>query len=197
MKDINPMLQHIIPSKVRRKILGFFFQHPNESYYLRAIVREVEEEVNAVKRELDILSDEKVLFKERRLNKIYYNLNKNYLFYDEFLRIFTKTGFLATQIYKNLPRIGKVKFIALSTKFAKNIPIKDDEIYILFVGIIVIPEVETIISQAEKTFGRPINYTVMTEEEFTFRKKNNDPFIWRFLKQPKIMLVGIEEELLK
>lgn len=191
------MLQHIIPSKARRKILGFFFQHPGESYYLRKIVREVNEEVNAVKRELDILSEEKVLFKEKRLNKIYYTLNKNYLFYDEFLRIFTKIGFLPSEIYKNLPKIGKVKFIALSTKFAKNIPIKDDEIYILFVGVIVIPEVEAIMSQAEKTFGRPINYTVMTEEEFIFRKKNNDPFIWRFLKQPKIMLVGVEEELLK
>lgn len=191
------MLAHIIPSKARRKILGFFYQHPNENYYLRKIVREVDEEVNAVKRELDILSEEKVLLKERRLNKIYYTLNKNYLFYDEFLRIFTKTGFLPTEIYKNLPKIGKVKFIALSTKFAKNMSIKDDEIYILFVGVIVIPEVELIMSQAEKTFGRPINYTVMTEEEFIFRKKNNDPFIWRFLKQPKIMLVGSEEELLK
>lgn len=191
------MLKNIIPSKTRRKILEFFFHHPNENYYLRRIVREVDEEVNAVKRELDNLSEEKLFLKERRLNKIYYRLNKNYLFYDEFLRIFTKTGFLPTQIYKNLPKIGKVKFIALSTKFAKNIAIKDDEIYILFVGVIVIPEVEAIISQAEKNFGRPINYTVMTEEEFIFRKKNNDPFIWRFLKPPKIMLVGTEEELLK
>ncbi len=191
------MLKNIIPSKTRRKILEFFFHHPNENYYLRSIVREVDEEVNAVKRELDNLSEEKLLLKERRLNKVYYSLNKNYLFYDEFLRIFTKTGFLPTQIYKNLPKIGKVKFIVLSTKFAKNLAIKDDEIYILFVGVIVIPEVEVIISQAEKNFGRPINYTVMTEEEFIFRKKNNDPFIWRFLKQPKIMLVGIEEELLK
>ena len=37
----------------------------------------------------------------------------------------------------------------------------------------------------------------MSEEEFLFRKKNNDQFVWRFLKQPKIMLVGLEEELLK
>ena len=191
------MLQHIIPSKTRRKILEFFFHHPGHSFYLRNIVREVNEEVNAVKRELDILTEEKLLLKEKRLNKVYFSLNKNYLFYDEFMRIFTKTGFLASFIYKNIPKIGKIKFIALSTKFAKNIPIKDDEVYILFVGVIVIPEVESIISQEEKNFGRSINYTVMTEEEFIFRKKNNDPFIWRFLKEPKIMLVGTEEELLK
>jgi hypothetical protein len=191
------MLKSIIPSKARRKVLALFFQHPNENYYLRKIVRDVNEEVNAIKRELDILAGEKLLLKERRLNKIFYSLNKNYLFFDEFLRIFTKMGYLPALIYKDLPKVGKVRYIALSTKFARGLPIKEDEIYLLFVGIIVVPEVVSIIAEAEKIFGREINYTVMTDEEFVFRKKNNDPFIWRFLKQPKIMLVGTEEDLLK
>lgn len=191
------MLQHIIPSKARRKILEFFFHRPSETFYLRRIVREINEEVNAVKRELDILSDEKLLLKERRLNKIYYSLNKNYHLYDEFTRIFTKTTPLANSIYKNQSALGKLKFVAVSLKFPKNIIIKEDEIYLLFVGIVVIAEVESLMKEAEKTFGRPINYTVMTDDEFIFRKKNNDPFIWRFLKQPKVMLVGHEDDLLK
>lgn len=191
------MLEHIIPSKTRRKILEFFFHHLNESYYLRKIVREINEEVNAVKRELDILSEAKLLNHEKRLNKVFYTLNKNYQFYDEFVRIFTKTTYLAQLIYKSISKIGKIKFIAVSLKFSKNIPIKEDEIYLLLVGIIVIPEIESLIMEAEKNYGRPINYTVMTEDEFLFRKKNNDPFIWRFLRQPKVMLVGAEEELIK
>ncbi|MBI2641121.1 hypothetical protein HYW87_00815 [Candidatus Roizmanbacteria bacterium] len=174
-------LQHIIPSKARRKILELFFQHPTESFYLR----------------LDILSEEKVLHKERRLNKIFYTLNKHYSFYDEFLRIFSKMSFLPNLIYKNLSKIGKIKFIAMSMKFAKRIPIKEDEIYLLLVGVIVVPEMASIIAETEKQYGTEINYTVMTEDELAFRKKNNDPFIWRFLRQPKIMLVGFEEELMK
>lgn len=191
------MLEHIIPSKARRKILGLFFHHPNESFYLRKIVRDIGEEVNAVKRELDILFGSKLLHKEKRLNKIFYTLNKSYPLYDEFLRIFAKSSLLADMIYKNLPKIGKIKFIVMSTKFAKQIPIKEDEIYLLIVGIVVVPEVSSIVTEAEKQFGREVNYTVMTEEEFAFRKKNNDPFIWRFLKQPKVMLVGTEDDLLK
>lgn len=191
------MLDHIIPSKARRKILELFYHRPNENYYVRKVVREVGEEVNAVKRELDILTEEKLLLREKRLNKVYYTLNKNYIFYEEFLRIFAKTNYLSTLIYQNLSRIGKIKYIALSTKYPKNIEIKEDEIYLLFVGVIVVAEVEGLIAEAEKQYGRPINYTVMTEEELKYRKKNNDPFIWRFLKQPKIMLVGSEEELNK
>lgn len=191
------MLEHIIPSKARRKTLQLFFHNPNGSFYLRKIVRDIGEEVNAVKRELDILSQSKVLHKEKRLNKIFYTLNKSYIFYDEFLRIFAKSFPLSEAIYKNLSKIGKIKFVVMSTKFAKQISIKEDEIYLLLVGIVVVPEVASIVSEAEKQFGREINYTVMTEEEFAFRKKNNDPFIWRFLKQPKVMLVGTEEDLLK
>jgi len=54
-----------------------------------------------------------------------------------------------------------------------------------------------IINQIEKEFGQEINYTVMTEKEFNFRKKNNDPFIWRFLRQSKIMVIGSEDDLMK
>ena len=191
------MLQHIIPSKTRRKILELFFHHPEENNYLRKIVRDTNEEVNAVKRELKFLSEDKVLGKEGRLNKIFYCLNEKYQLYDEFLRIFTKTTLLATAIYQNFGKLGKIKYICLSTKFSKKIPIKEDEVYLLLVGTVVVPEITTIVKEAEKSFGREINYTVMTEDEFIFRKKNNDPFIWRFLKQPKVMLAGVEEELLK
>lgn len=191
------MLHHIIPSKARRKILQLFFHDPQESHYLREIVREVDEEVNAVKRELDILTEGKVLHREKRLNKVFYSLNKNYVYYDEFLRIFSKTLPLSEQIYKNISKIGKVKYISFSIKFIKNIQIKEEDIHILIVGIIVVPEITSIVAEAEKRYGREIHYTVMTEDEFTFRKKNNDPFIWRFLKQPKVMIVGSEEELIK
>ncbi len=191
------MLQYIIPSKARRKILEIFFHNLSENFYLRQIVRKTNQEVNAVKRELDILLKAKLLIKEKRLNKIFYSLNKNFPFYDEFLRIFTKTTPLANALYQNISKLGKVKFIALSIKFSKKIPIKEDEVYLLIVGTVVIPEVAAIVGEAEKSYGREINYTVMTEDEFAFRKKNNDPFIWRFLKQPKIMLVGVDEDLLK
>ena len=191
------MLDHIIPSRTRIDILQLFFHNLDNSYYLRKVVREVDKEVNSVKRELDILEKEKVLLKEKRLNKVFYSLNKNYVFYEEFLRMFAKTGALASLIFENTTKLGKVKFVSLSLKFVKKIEIKEDEVYLFLVGDVVVPEVTNIISIVEKEFGKEINYTVMSEEEFLFRKKNNDQFVWRFLKQPKIMLVGLEEDLLK
>lgn len=191
------MLDLIIPSKTRRKILSLFFQNFGEVYHLRRIAREVKEEINAVKRELFILEKAGVLKKEKRVNKVFYFLNNKYLFYDEFLRIFTKTGSFAQNLLKNLPKLGRIKYMALSMKFAKKQKIGETEIYLLVVGIVVVPEIAKIISEEEKKLGFEINYTIMSEEEFNFRKKNNDPFIWQFLKQPKIMLLGEESELIK
>ena len=45
------MLSTIIPSKTRRKILELFYHNLINEYYLRDIVRIIDEEVNGVKRE--------------------------------------------------------------------------------------------------------------------------------------------------
>lgn len=175
--------------------MALFFKDVDSIYHLRKVGREVDEEINAVKRELDILEKAGVLKKERRVNKVFYTLSKKYLFFEEFLRIFTKEGTLVTSILKNLSKLGKVKYCALSVKFAKKKPIAEGEIYLLVVGIVVLPEMVNIIAAEEKLYGHEINYTVMSGEEFLFRKKNNDPFIWKFLREAKIMIVGEEDEL--
>ena len=176
--------------------MKLFYSDISCQYHLRQVGREVDEEVNAVKRELDILEKAGVLNKERRVNKVIYSLNTRYIFFEEFLRLFTKEGTLVQSILKNVSRLGKVKFVALSTKYAKKQPIGQGEIYLLIVGTIVLPEVVAIVSAEEKNYGSEINYTVMTDEEFAFRKKNNDPFIWKFLREGLIMIKGEEDELL-
>jgi len=191
------MLASVIPSKTRRKILEHFFTHLNEHFYLRSVVRSVDEEVNAVKRELDILEHAKILHKEKRLNKVFYSLNKLYIFYDEFLRIFAKQGAFPRAFVEQAPRLGKVKYAALSMKFIKEQPIKKDEVYFLLVGAIIAPEVEQFIHIMEERTKREINYTIMTDDELQFRKRSNDPFLWRFLRTPKIMICGLEEDLMK
>ena len=87
------MLEHLITSRTRRSVLKLFFQNPMDAYYLRDIVRRTDEEVNAIKRELDILTDGKILTSERRLNKVFFRLNKSHIFYEDFIRIFAKSSY--------------------------------------------------------------------------------------------------------
>jgi hypothetical protein len=59
----------------------------------------------------------------------------------------------------------------------------------------VLPELSQIIKAEESRREREINYTVMTEEEFSFRKSRRDPFVLSILTGSRVMIVGDEEEL--
>ena len=78
-------LSDIITSKVRIKILELFFGNVKEIYHVRGVVREIKEEINAVRLELGRLEKAGVLKKEARGNRVYYWLRHDYLYYGDFL----------------------------------------------------------------------------------------------------------------
>ena len=71
-------LLDIITSKVRVKILDLYFSDVKEMYHVRGIVREIKEEINAVRRELERLENAGLFKKEKRGNRVYYFLNTEY-----------------------------------------------------------------------------------------------------------------------
>lgn len=189
-------LSDIITSKVRIKILELFFSDIKEMYHVRGIVREVKEEINAVRRELEKMEEVGLLKKEPRGNRVYYWVRQDHPFFGDLVSIVAKTVGLGAEIIKNRNKIGKVNFVMFSGSFARRIPRKQDEdVDILVVGEVVLPELATIIRVEESKRGKEINYTVMSKEEFEFRKKRRDPFILGILSKSRVMVIGNEEEL--
>lgn len=190
------MLKDIVTSKTRIKLLELFFQDPKSMYHVREIVRRVDEEINAVRRELIYLEKKGILQKEPRANRVYYYLDRNYPYYHDLVRLQAKSSGLGLDIIKNKMKLGKIKYAMLSGKFVKNIRESEDEVDLLIVGTVVVPELALIIKKEEARRGVEINYTVMSEEEFVFRKKRLDPFISSILKGSRLMLLGEEESML-
>jgi hypothetical protein len=62
---------------------------------------------------------------------------------------------------------------------------------------VILPQLAAIVKDEEAKKGREINYTVMSEEEFNFRKRRKDPFVVSILSRSNLMLLGDEEELLR
>ncbi|MCX6791860.1 MAG: hypothetical protein NT149_02380 [Candidatus Gottesmanbacteria bacterium] len=69
------------------------------------------------------------------------------------------------------------------------------DVDLLVVGNIVLPELSQLVKAEEVRREREINYTVMTEEEFVFRKRRRDPFALSILEGSCSMIIGDEEEL--
>lgn len=190
-------LEDIITSKVRIKILELFFSNLTEMYHVRGIVREIGEEINAVRRELERLERVGILKKEPRGNRVYYFIRTDYPGFEDILSIVAKSTGLGKQICDNKSKLGKVSFVMFSGKFARVKPRKkEDEVDILVVGEVVLPELAAIIRMFESKLGREINYTVMTREELDYRKKRRDPFLQSIFLSSRVMIIGDEEELI-
>ena len=190
------MLADFITSKSRIKLISVFLTTPFEMYHVRELVRKTGDEINAVRRELAFLEGHGILVKEKRANRVYYSLNKGYAFYDDLLRLATKTTGLGADILRNKAKLGRIKYAMFSGKYIKHIKKNPEEVDLLIVGTVVLPEIALLVRNEETRYGSEINYTVMTEEEFDFRKSRSDPFIEGILTGSRIMLIGDEETMI-
>lgn len=190
-------LKDFIISKVRVKLLQTFLSDPTEMYHVRELVRRTGEEINAVRRELSHMEATGMVKKEPRGNRLYYWFRKDYAFYSELCSLIAKTTGVGKEFLKNRPKLGRISFVMFSGKFIKRIPRLENEIDILIVGDAVLPEVAAIVRAEEERKSGEINYTVMTDDEFEFRKKRRDPFLLAILQGPRIMVIGEEENLVK
>ena len=189
-------LADIITSKVRIKVLELFLSDFTEMYHVRGIAREVKEEINAVRRELGRLEKAGILKKEPRGNRLYYWVRRDYPFFGDLISMVAKTTGLGMAIVENKNKIGKVSSVMFSGKFVRRkTSKKDDAVDILVVGEIVLPELANLIRVEESKRNKEINYTVMSREEFEFRKKRRDPFILSILSGSRVMIIGDEEDL--
>ncbi len=189
-------LTEIITSKVRVKILDLFFSDVKELYHVRGIVREIKEEINAVRRELARLESAGLLKKESRGNRLYYFLNPEHHFYGDLLSMVCKTTGLGSEIIQNRNKIGRLSLVMFSGKFArKKDRRREDSVDVLVVGEVALPELTAVIRKEESKRNKEINYTVMSREELEFRKKRRDPFLQEILSGSRVMIIGDEDSL--
>ncbi|MBI2404957.1 hypothetical protein HYV22_02155 [Candidatus Gottesmanbacteria bacterium] len=190
------MLEDLIISRVRVKMLTLFLSHPGTIFHVREIVRQVGEEINAVRRELSHMEKAGMVTKEQRANRLFYAMRRDYPLYFELLELVGKTSGLGWDIMKQKAKLGKIKFAFISGRFLRGLPKRSStDVDLLVVGTVVLPELSQLVKSEEVRRGKEINYTVMTEEEFTFRKSRRDPFVLSALVGSRVMLVGDEEEL--
>ena len=84
-----------------------------------------------------------------------------------------------------------------SGKFARRFPRKiEDEVDILVVGDVILPELASLVRAEESKRGKEINYTVMSRDEYDFRKKRRDPFLQAILYGSRVMIIGDEAALI-
>ena len=190
-------LSDLITSRVRVKVLELFFKNVGEKYHVRGVVREVEEEINAVRIELDRFEKAGILGKEHRGNRVYYSIREDYEFYVDLLSLVTKTTGLGAELLNNRKKIGSLSFVMFSGSFARRLTKKhEDEVDILIIGDVDLPFLSDLIRAEESRRSGEINYTVMTRAEYDFRKRRRDPFLQSILLGTRVVVLGNDYSLI-
>jgi hypothetical protein len=188
------MLKNLFVSEVRIKILRLLLLSPEKSLHVRAIVRFVGAEINAVRRELDNLVSINLLQRRQSSNRIYYTVNTLHPYYSDLIGLLAKEDGLSYAIINKAKELGNVDFAILSKAFLRGRASSALDIDLFLVGDVHADVLEKIVKTEEDRLGREINYAVMTSDEFKARKRTNDPFIYRVLTQSRLLLIGDEEK---
>lgn len=192
------MFEQLFGSKTRVKVMRIFLDNPDKKFYVRELTRLADSLINSVRRELDNLIElglikvQEIRAKEageaKGLNtKRYYYLNKKNLFQKDLLSLFNKGKLLVEKKFVDRIRsLGEVKYISLGGFFADDDKAKTD---ILIVGAIDSAKAGGMFKRFEQQIGRPINYTIMDENEFHLRRDIADKFLIDIISNEKNILV--------
>lgn len=183
-------MEDIITSEARIKILIELFAETNKDLYVRELTRRVGTEINAVRRELKRLTDAGLIKKEKRGNRLYYLLKKDYPFYYELLSMVSKETGIGKLILTNASKLGKVKLALLSAEYAEGREAESQQLDLLLVGDVDLNALEEIVQQVRVRTSRDVNFTILSEMEYSNLKARRELFLLSFLIAPNILLIG-------
>lgn len=188
-------LQRLFSSRVRVKILEQFFTQPKSSFYIRQLARLTGEDVKNVSLELQNLETLGLLEAQRQGPLKYYSVNSSFLFYPELKSIFFKTLGVGAALKELLLSISDIELAFIYGSYAKGKETSTSDIDLFIVGKPSLNKLNEAIQKLEERLRREINYQVMERKEFQRKRQLRDSFVSELLKEPKVFLIGGEDEL--
>lgn len=156
------MLETLITSKTRIKLLLKFFSNQGNQAYLRALADEFGESTNAVRVELNRLSDAGLLESEPAGNTILYKANKNHPIYGDIRSLVSKYLGFDQIIETVLERLGDLELAVVVGDYAKG---QDSGVIDLrLIGHIDLQYLSQLILKAEGLIKRKIRYSIQPSD---------------------------------
>lgn len=168
------MIETLISSKTRIKLLLKFFLNSNSTAYLRGLETEFGDSSNAIRLELNRFEKAGMLNTSLEGNKKIFRANTQHPLYSEIHNIVLKYIGFDKIIDNVIENLGDIKKVYVTGAFAKGLD--DQVIDLVFVGKLNRNYLLELIEKVEKHISRKIKYVVYTEAEMIaneFTKKNS------------------------
>ncbi|MBI9035731.1 MAG: ArsR family transcriptional regulator [Bacteroidales bacterium] len=172
------VLESLITSKTRIKILLKFFLNVQMKSYLRGLEAEFGESSNAIRLELNRMEEAGLLEAESEGNRKVFHANTKHPLFNDLHSIIRKHVGLDSIVEEIAEKLGDLKRVYLTGSFAKG---QDSQI----VDLLLVAEsidktyLNTLVEKAEDLINRKIRLlTIKPEEESSFLKNEPCFLIW-------------------
>lgn len=189
------MLEHLITSRTRVKMLLKFFLNSHSKAHLRGLADEFGESTNSIRHELNNLSKAGYLVSNGKGNIIEYSANIEHPLYPELKNLVHKymgiDKIIDNIVNKMISRLGQLESAFITGDYADG---KDSGIIdLVLVGTINTDNLQGYVQKAEGLVNRKIRTLVLSAEEFDKNKKSlhSDTALWLWKRE----LNGFDAEL--
>lgn len=201
------MVEQLFGSKTRVKLLQLFYSNPNRSFYVREITRKIDEQINSVRRELSNLLNIGIITSDNTNNKLYYEVNQKFEFYDPLQQIFgggvkkkavkkvvATDGVEEEQVvdeataHSDLKSVGHIDLAVYTGQFTRD---ESAGVDLFIVGEVNTNALQKYVDLLEKQENKSLRYTVMSLQDFQYRQQIRDRFAVSIHGAKKQVLVDV------
>ena len=182
--------------KVRQRVLAVLFGAPDRSFYATEVIALAQSGSGAVQRELAGLSEAGLLTVTRQGNQKHYQANASAPVFAELRGLVLKTVGLADALRAGLaPLAGQIDLAFVYGSVARQQDTAQSDVDLMVVSSSLgYGELFGALEGATVALGRKVNPTLYAPAEWDKRIAQDSAFITRVLQQPKIWLIGNEEQ---
>jgi len=181
----------------QQRVLGLLFGQPERSYYANELIALAGGGSGAIQRELAQLERVGLVTVKRVGSQKHFQANAESLLFDELTSIVRKTFGLAAPLREALAPLGKriaAAFVYGSVAKRRDTARSDIDLIVIS-DKLAYPDIYAVLEPLHERLGRQINPTVYTRKMLARRIKSDNSFVKRVLDQPKIWIIGSEDDL--
>lgn len=184
-------------SGTQQRVLGLVFGQPERSFYATELIGLTGAGSGAVQRELARLAQSGLVTVRRVGNQKHYRANPDSPIFAELCSIAQKTVGLAEPLREALAPLAKKIFAAfVYGSVAKRQDTAASDIDLMLVSDqLTYADVFAVLEQVGNRLARPVNPTILTRKELAKRIAGDNAFVTRVLAQPKLWLIGHDDDL--
>lgn len=179
-------------SGTKQRVLAILFGQPERSFYANELIGLADSGSGAVQRELATLTHTGLVTVKAVGNQKHYRANPDSPIFAELCAIVQKTVGIAEPLREVLaPLVPQITAAFIYGSVAKKTDTSNSDIDLMLISDdISYGELFAALDAANNLLRRPVNPTILTQEEFDKRLANQESFLTRVLKQAKIWVIG-------